>query len=126
MKEKREIKFRAWIKKDGQMFNQGDQYLQSFLKRCVRLSSVDVPSEHEKYGDYELMQFTGLTDKNGVEIYEDDLIKFFYDGQHWSGVVSFKEGSFYINVDEIISMFRWYDYSEREVIGNIHQNPELL
>ena len=71
-------------------------------------------------------QFTGLTDKNGVDVYEDDLIEFFYDGQYWSGVVSFKEGSFYINVDEIISMFRWYDYSEREVIGNIHQNPELL
>ena len=49
----REIKFRAWIPKSysglSLMFYQNDQYLQSFLRRCVFFSNSE-GKEHEKYG----------------------------------------------------------------------------
>lgn len=124
---KREIKFRAWIKKDGQMFNQGNQYLQSFLKRCVRLSSIDAPSEHEKYGDYELMQFTGLIDKNGVEIYEGDI---FRDEDGSSLILEYdvinSEYVLRIGKTQYTEALNMFISNKMEVIGNIHENPELL
>ena len=56
----REIKFRAWIPKSysglSLMFYQNDQYLQSFLRRCVFFSNSE-GKEHEKYGKYELILF---------------------------------------------------------------------
>lgn len=81
--------------------------------------------------DCVLMQYTGLKDKNGKEIYEGDIVKLIADscrGDKFkpfiAGYVSFRSGSFYIT-DNAVSRFRWEDYIV-EVIGNIYENPELL
>ena len=75
-------------------------------------------------------QYTGLTDKNGKKIFEGDIVKckdyletksFEFEFQ---GYVDFKNGSFVI-VGGFMTHYRWLDY-EVEVIGNIHDNPELL
>lgn len=73
---------------------------------------------------YVLMQYTGLKDKNGKDIYEGDILS--YKGMHRVGngvsIVSFDDGSFMIGED--IASKDWA--VEHEVIGNIFENPELL
>ena len=76
-----------------------------------------------------LMQFTGLHDKNGQEIYEGDTVT---DGQGFGIVCS--EDWLEIGIDEIEGQPKIYeDYANRmekwyllEIIGNIYENPELL
>ena len=72
-------------------------------------------------------QFTGLTDKNGKQIFEGDIVKGrdrLEKNLEVYGYIDHKNGSFVI-VGDIMTHYRWLDY-EVEVIGNIHDNPELL
>ncbi len=74
----------------------------------------------------ELMQFIGLNDKNSNQIYEGDILKFtdILNQQSFIGCVSFQDASFVIK-SEFVTHYRWQDYTT-EIIGNVHQNPELL
>ena len=69
-------------------------------------------------------QFTGLHDKNGTKIYEDDIVRF---GENNYVVRFCKENACFVLQKR--SSRQWYHLSERdllEVIGNIHDNPELM
>lgn len=113
----REIKFRCWDKLDNKI---------EYFTFIDMLSEVTRPSIHPGSLDWELMQYTGLKDKNGKEIYECDIVK------HTDcdiGKVIFENGCFV--VEERKNKFLCYSLSDGsdpycEVIGNIYENPELL
>ncbi|MDR2510850.1 MAG: YopX family protein [Spirochaetaceae bacterium] len=72
-------------------------------------------------------QYTGLNDKNGVKIFEGDIVRYtespLYDPEVFLGDVSFKNGCFMVNFP---TSLEYLGDSAFEVIGNIHDSPELL
>ena len=119
----REIKFRAWDEVSEKMLNWND-----FLDTNMKNTFIAPEST-----GLILMQYTGLHDKNGQEIYEGDIVycqtKFgkakaiikFIDGKfvaYWNSALTHPENGHHIACYEINKRF--------EVIGNIYDNPELL
>ncbi len=81
-----------------------------------------------------IMQFTGLLDKNGKEIFEGDMLKLIMDTSYDTGTIP----SFIEDHREVVVPIEWVqekmgyvpecleDYVSIEVIGNIYENPELV
>lgn len=116
----REIKFRAWLNDDKRMVN---ILALDFLHKTW-IAHKDLCGS---FDDIELMQYTGLKDKNGKEIYEGDIIKCKIGNVDFKGYVYFYGGRFeFIDFedDEETEFLCYCD--EPEVIGNTYENPELL
>lgn len=146
----REIKFRAWDKKNKYMFGAGyndwaiskietHDFLKLTLDGIVvrQMSYSDDPSdslgdlETETDGEYILMQFTGLHDKNGVDVYDGDIVQIIHPAWRENATVEFSDGSFIFKQirGERSCIPGWTfmrEIWEVEVIGNIYENPELL
>jgi hypothetical protein len=123
----REIKYRAWLKEENKMVivetidfsEKSIQYLEKneiidayLLRRMI-------------FEDIELMQYTGIKNKNGLEIYEGDIIICKYGPEIMMEVKWIDEGFRTLgkyNGDNYVG----YVKNSAEVIGNIYENPELL
>jgi hypothetical protein len=121
----REIKFRAWDKKKKEMIyydNDSHDELVFNLNSGEFLLWSDGGSYETK--DLVLLQFTGLKDKNGKEIYEGDIIA--YDGKGRE-IVEFENGCFWVNLGGELPVPLFAQMGiEFEVIGNIYENKDLL
>lgn len=77
------------------------------------------------------MQSTGVYDKHGIEIFKGDIVKIIYDGKLFIGVVVYDLGEADFkatnNHEDYGNNFQYLTVGESiEVIGNVHQHPELL
>jgi len=113
----REIKFRAWDKTKETMYHNGFEI--NYKGEITRTYGL-YPSPN-----LFLMQYTGLKDKNGKEIYEGDIYRIFR-----LLVTSDKEDEFYVIRNFIEDVYFLKDLIDSgdtiEIIGNIYENPELL
>lgn len=142
----REIKFRGkginsdqWVygdlihgvgAKSGNVYILPRQINLAYIKNCDPLDGLKVSPES-------VGQFTGLHDKNGKEIYENDIVKMTspYGDSHTVCEIRFMDGGFVVEADgwfgesgSDLTTVGWAieEGIEIEVIGNIHESPELL
>lgn len=132
----REIKFRAWDKKEKKMYYDVQNTYDFMINNggCFEESFKDVL----EYDNYVVMQYTNNKDINGKEIYEGDIIRLEgvddrEIGSTWEhiGKIVYKRGAFFV------CYFDYYADGDEElicdaqvefgtVIGNVYENKELL
>lgn len=132
----REIKFRAWLKYgketvDGKEIVDVEEI--DFMNKVINYIDNDYENNRQEiigayFEDIELMQYTGLKDKNNKEIYEGDILSDGNDEKPYK--VIFENGSFRA---EFEGDFEEYSFDlidvvaqGCEVVGNIYENSELL
>ena len=132
----REIKFRAWGRIDPLNYN--DRMSDNAI---VVEDGVVKISQELLVGKHQFMQYTGLHDKNGKEIYEGDIVQFYFCADHPLATspkkdkditemvdeVKFKEGAFFFCTPDVGDCAHARRFNRRcEVIGNIYENPEKI
>lgn len=116
----REIKFKAWDKERKRFLKpiETAQLVIRPISGRITDGAIDVSEK------IELLQYTGLKDKNGVEIYEGDIVQYF---RNELAVIVFQSGG----VDVRSLSWRECEPLQRrmgsmKVVGSIYENPELL
>jgi len=133
----RTIKFRAWDKYREEMIPWWALRRQGYNHEHESVKDTDGHGRHNdiyKDDDHILMQYTECKDRDGVEIYDGDII----EKRPWNGVVGWKEKFRAWGFKDEITPWAWdfYEYGNGpdsdgriktwKVIGNVWENPELL
>lgn len=125
------IKFRFWNTELKMMFCKKNNELYGYLKG-------NFPGDREEFEKLIFMQFTGLLDKNGKEIYEGDILKRFTEVNESFGFdlvkVQWNNDRCYWELERGNNQASYWGHisgshareGRYEVIGNIYENPELI
>lgn len=126
----KKIRFRAWDVKrkemffvDAMVFNLSHEAYRVWKNICEPEGGLEIDP---KTGV--LMQNTGLNDKNGVEIYESDIITYNVDGTNentWKNKIIFENGCLIIENEDCPPIMDDNIY-KIEIIGNVYENPKML
>src|SRR5574343_426268 len=126
----REIKFRAWDKYLGRMIGPVELIRYDATKLLWQVLCLA-----GKEDSYAPMQYTGLRDKSGKEIYEGDIVRMFDrppSDDAWDLRVEWESGKFILTSLRDMGEYwgdlgDWFDCEWRvAMVGNIYENPELL
>jgi uncharacterized phage protein (TIGR01671 family) len=127
----REIKFRAWDNDEKRFLDDTD-----IVEISLDGSITFWEEGHKTYRDIELMQCTGLKDKNGKEIFEGDIVENRYENPLAGGEVVERyrietaESSLIKMMHssglERYDRYLWMNYKNITVVGNIYDYPELM
>lgn len=133
-------RYRTWIKTEKRMIETDDLLDIDYENTEIVTQQVyfenGLPDDRDIYcydfDEIELMQSTGLKDKNGKEIFEGDIVRQVRtqpttENETITGLVTMLEGAWLIMNDcEQLASFLWSETDENEIIGNIYENRELL
>jgi uncharacterized phage protein (TIGR01671 family) len=137
----REIKFRGkraysgeWVFGNLIQGKNGKKYIIPFDWVEEDGHHLEINSDIPVFTDQKTIgQFTGLHDKNGKEIYEEDILRCLdADGEYYNTEVKWNGGSFMVEVngcDYDYTVIGWAmnnEIEELEIIGNIYDNPKIL
>jgi uncharacterized phage protein (TIGR01671 family) len=131
----REIKFRAWSSNDNKMYYEIFRSSNGAKKSCGCFENLPIGLNHflkSSSKGYSLMQFTGLTDKNGKEIWEGDVVRYGRDGLNQGQGKVIMQANWYWTIEGFYNTsFDWpacafSEDQDTEVLGNIYENPSLL
>lgn len=129
----REIKFRGW---NGIIMLYSEDY--DFVELQTEYNDLCFMDEGHDYNERSnlispLMQYTGLKDKNGKEIYEGDIVKINTRNEdnkrvYETAIVEFRAPHFVYDLSHHKKWYTWHEMQRdsEEIIGNIYENPELL
>lgn len=125
----RPIKFRAWDTIKNKMWSAEEMGMEQLTLSVDGRGFINVHGKDtslSRFYDFLIPeQFTGLLDKNGKEIYEDDILAFPNHAIVW--VVKWNEVGFSFKIwSERLGWAKLRAYDYPEIVGNIHENPELL
>lgn len=123
----REIKFRAWDKKRLCWYKTELTFVGFHIfGECTMIC----PPPTEDLKDIEITQFTGLKDKNGIEIYEGDIVQVKFSNTYEAYEVVWQENTMRFGLRQRLheeqESWSFTSQNDFEIIGNIYSNPELL
>lgn len=103
----RDLKFRAW---------DGDR-MQTVLTLGLSEGYVSTNKLHSDIEDFVIMQFTGISDRNGKELYFDDKVKVYIGKSEYTGINTIS------NLDDLVTLINIMEDSGAtfEIVGNIHE-----
>ena len=123
----KEFKMKAWLKKEKKMVAIiGIDFNYEYIRYTEDSNLFNENYKTAEFKDIELLQFTGLKDNGGQELYEADVIKFNDGIDDIYGLISYddEDGAYRVSYENITEHLSDLE-GDFEIVGNIFENPDL-